>query len=386
MAIGRLAVAGYRSLRDLRLSLDRLTIVTGPNGSGKSSLYRALRLLADCAQGRVIASLAREGGFGSALWAGPETIGRAVRSGAHPVQGTTRRNAVALRLGFSDDESGYAIDLGLPVPVPGSAFFRDPEIKVESVWTGPLPGRATVVAERRNALMRLRDRDGIWREVPHPLAPFDSLMTHGADPRDAPEVLLLRERMRGWRFYDHLRTDPEAPARRPQVGTRTPVLAGDGSDLAAALRTIIEIGDEAALARAIDDAFPGSRLDVAEQGGQFALDLYQPGLLRPLKGAELSDGTLRYLLLAAALLTPRPPDLMVLNEPETSLHADLIGPLARLIAGAARHAQIVVVTHAPALADALAREPGAGLVTLEKSFGETAAVDHDPPSWVWAKR
>jgi predicted ATPase len=70
--IDRLAVSGYRSLRDIRLALGRLTIVTGPNGSGKSSLYRALRLLADVAQGRVVQSLAAEGGLQSTLWAGPE--------------------------------------------------------------------------------------------------------------------------------------------------------------------------------------------------------------------------------------------------------------------------------------------------------------------------
>lgn len=56
-----LAVSGYRSLRDLAIPLDRLNLVTGPNGSGKSNLYRALRLLAETAQGRVIPSLAREG-------------------------------------------------------------------------------------------------------------------------------------------------------------------------------------------------------------------------------------------------------------------------------------------------------------------------------------
>ena len=61
----------------------------------------------------------------------------------------------------------------------------------------------------------------------------------------------------------------------------------------------------------------------------------QHGLLRPLKASELSDGTLRYLLLVAALLSPRPPTLMILNEPETSLHPDLLPPLARLIEQAA---------------------------------------------------
>ena len=63
--------------------------------------------------------------------------------------------------------------------------------------------------------------------------------------------------------------------------------------------------------------------------------MQQHGLLRPLKAAELSDGTLRYLLWVAALLTPRPPGLLVLNEPETSLHPDLLPALARLIAHAA---------------------------------------------------
>ena len=61
--ISTLAVSGYRSLRDVRLELGPLNVVTGANGAGKSSLYRALRLLADVAQGRVVASLAAEGGM-----------------------------------------------------------------------------------------------------------------------------------------------------------------------------------------------------------------------------------------------------------------------------------------------------------------------------------
>jgi predicted ATPase len=65
-----LAIANYRSLRALVLPLDQLNLVTGANGSGKSNLYRALRLLAETAQGGVVNALAREGGLPSALWAG----------------------------------------------------------------------------------------------------------------------------------------------------------------------------------------------------------------------------------------------------------------------------------------------------------------------------
>ena len=111
-----LAISNYRSLRDLVIPLQNLNLVTGANGSGKSSLYRALRLLADTAQGRVVPSLAREGGLPSTLWAGPEKIAASVRRGEHPVQGTRRKRPVSLRLGFAGEEYGYLIDLGLPPP------------------------------------------------------------------------------------------------------------------------------------------------------------------------------------------------------------------------------------------------------------------------------
>src|SRR3954447_25772594 len=111
-----LAVSSYRSLREILIPLKRLNLVTGPNGSGKSNLYRALRLLAETAQGRVIPSLAREGGLPSTLWAGPEAFSSGMLHGSQPVQGTVRRKPLSLRLGFAGDEFSYAIDLGLPTP------------------------------------------------------------------------------------------------------------------------------------------------------------------------------------------------------------------------------------------------------------------------------
>ena len=110
--------------------------------------------------------------------------------------------------------------------------------------------------------------------------------------------------------------------------------------------------------------------------------------------AELSDGTLRYLLWIAALLTPRPPGLLVLNEPETSLHSDLLAPLAQLISDAAAQSQIIVVSHSRALITALgraARHGGTELSTIElaKDLGETTVVGQellDQPAWHWPKR
>lgn len=383
-----LAVENYRSLRSLVLPLAPLTLVTGPNGSGKSSLYRALRLLAGTCHGDLVASLAREGGLPSTLWAGPHKIGRAMRAGEQPVQGVRRDGPVQLRLGFGGDQFGYAVDLGLPPRMP-SAFHLDPEIKRECLWNGPVARPATLLADRRGPALKVRDNGGVWQTLPGSVPAFESMMTAFADPRLAPEMLHLRDRVRGWRFYDHLRTDIDAPARHVQVGTRAPVLAHDGANLAAALQTIHEIGDREALDRTVADAFPGGRVEIASSEGRFELAMRQHGLLRPLRAAELSDGTLRFLLLAAALLTPRPPELMVFNEPEGSLHPDLLPPLGRLLVEGAARSQIVVVTHSPGLADLLRRQPEAKTIELGKSLGETMMVDADEverPRWDWPAR
>ncbi len=380
-----IAVSGYRSLRELILPLTRLNVVTGPNGSGKSSLYRSIRLLASAAQGRIIGSLANEGGLSSTLWAGPESFSRGMKSGDVPVQGTVRRDRVSLKLGFASEDFGYAIDLGLPA-AGGSEFNLDPEIKTETVWAGEMVRRSNILVERKGPLVTVTGDKGARDVILKNLPPYDSMMMQASDPRGTPEILELRERMRGWRFCDHFRTDTEAPARRGQVGTRTQVLASDGADVAAALQTIREIGDAEALDRAIEDAFPGGSVDIRVSGGLFEVVMHQHGLLRALRAGELSDGTLRYLLLVAALLSPRPPSLLVLNEPETSLHPELLRPLARLVAKAAERSQVIVVSHAKVLVDELSRQPDASVFALRKEFGETVADDVDAPAWSWPKR
>ena len=174
-----------------------------------------------------------------------------------------------------------------------------------------------------------------------------------------------------------------------QIATYTPVLAHDGADLAAALQTIREIGDADALSHAISDAFPGAELEVLGDGGRLSIAMRQDGLLRALSIAELSDGTLRYLLWTAALLTPRPPRLMVLNEPEASLHPDLLPALGRLIGVAAASTQIIVVSHASRLIAALQSDPNCHSIQLEKELGETKIVGQqrlDVPGWRWLNR
>ncbi len=380
-----LAIANYRSLRELIVPLGALNLITGPNGSGKSNFYRALRLLAETASGGVVAALAREGGLTSSYWAGPEAISRRMKSGEVPIQGSRQGEPKRLKLGFAGDDFSYAISLGLPIPSM-SAFTLDPEVKHECIWAGNAYRPASALVERAASMIKVR-RDRAWDVLDVRIGAFDSIFRAVADPAATPEVFQLRETILGWRFYDHFRTDSDAPARIPQLGTRTPVLHHDGHDLAAALQTIREVGDAEMLDRAVTDAFPGARVEIdVAADGRFAVEFYQEGLLRPLAARELSDGTLRYLLWVAALLSPRPPPLMVLNEPETSLHPDLLPALGRLITNAAATTQVWVISHAPRLIDALKKNRECSVVELEKNLGETTVHGQRPlerPSWHW---
>ena len=386
--INTLAIGNYRSLLSLVIPFGSLNVITGENASGKSNLYKALRLLSETAQGGVINSLAREGGLNSTFWAGPEGISKRMRKGEVEVQGGPKQKTVRLRLGFSGNDFGYSISLGLPPPgnLGPTAFALDPEIKRECIWAGNSYRPASLLVDRSGPVVKVRTGRS-WEVIAQHTSSFESIFSQAVDPVKAPEIVAMKEEIKSWRFYDHFRSDSDAPARLPQLGTRTPVLHHDGRDLAAALQTIIEIGDVAALENAIADAFPGASLSIpVQQDGRFNVNLHQEGLLRPLSGSELSDGTLRYLLWVAALLTPRPPPLMVLNEPETSLHPDLLPALARLITRAAKNTQLWVISHASRLIAALENADECNSLQLEKSLGQTQIVGQgmlDEPLWQW---
>jgi len=382
-----LAVHGYRSLRDVTLTLGRLTVVTGANGTGKSSLYRAFGLLADAARGRLVASLAQAGGLPSVLWAGPEVVSGAMRRGEAPVQGAGRRHApISLTLGFATDALGYLIDLGLPPRGGETMFFRDPQIKRELVFAAPELRPASLLVERNRSTVRVRAPDA-WSDLGWRLPPHEGLLDELSDPVAYPDVAAVRREVLSWRFYDTFRVDAAAPARQPVVGTRAEVLSADGSDLPSAVQTILESAWAGQFAVAVADAF-GGRVRVAEALGRFELSMRQGGMLRELAASEWSDGTLRYVLMAAALLSPRPPGLLVLNEPEASLHPDVLPALGRLISDAAGRTQVVVITHSGPLVAALA---GADTVEheLTKVLGETLVVGQGlltRPRWSWGRR
>jgi predicted ATPase len=366
VAIREIHVTGYRSVRNLRLHLSQINVLTGANATGKTNLYNSVFLLAKAAAGGFAQVIAEEGGMPSVLWAGA----RKSRS-----LGSIRMEGVRMTLGIKTDTFSYELICGLPKQSSGekSAFSLDPEVKEERVWMDTPHGIKVTFFERSPKGAWILDNDERLADYSGELLPTESVLSQLREPHLYPELSSLRTEMSRWRFYHHFRTDAESPLRHPQVGVRTPVLAHDGRDLAAALQTINEVGQSQDLHEAIRQAFPGASLEIEhdEDNGMFAVLLRMPGLRRPLRARELSDGTLRYLCLLAALLSPHPPSLLALNEPETSLHPDLLEPLAKQLVNAGKYSQLWVVTHSQRLAELVEKFSGEAPIRLEISGGET---------------
>jgi predicted ATPase len=371
MALLALNIHGYRSLRSVNLPLRQLNVITGPNGSGKSNLYRALWLISQMCEGDFARSICHEGGLLSVMWAGPRT---------------NAKKPVRMSLGFQTDDFAFEISCGFPPPA-RTLFCYDPQIKEEFVWHGKERKPSTTLLDRSPGITWIRDLEGRRIEYPLVLSENESVLAQLREPHRFPELFAIREEVRGWRFYHTFRTDDASPMRSPQVSVRTTVLSHDGSDLAAALQTIIEIGNRERLAAAISKALPGRSLiilsndDVPERKSprctELMVGLETEGCARPLVARELSDGTLRFLCLTASLLSPRPPALIALNEPESSLHPDLLPPLAELIVHAAERSQIWISTHSSALAASIHEISGVRPVRLRLANGETTVETED---------
>jgi predicted ATPase len=353
--------ANYRSLRSIRFPTARLSVFVGANGVGKTNLYRVLQLLQAAAAGTLAREIAAEGGMQSALWAGKRRAGQPAR--------------IALSVGFGVTEAieySYEVEAGLTSPCVPTAFLLEPQVKEEALVFHHR-GRKVKLLERRGPSVLGRDTDGERVEFARDLLASETALGTFDEPGRFPDIHAIRRLMLDWRFYHSVRTDADSPLRRPSLAITSPTLASDGSNLAAVFATLAHIRrDTADLDRAVADAFPGAALSIPNPEREATFGMVFPDHPRRIfQASELSDGTLSYLTLAGALLALRLPSFIALNEPETSLHPDLLEPLARLIARASERTQIWLVTHSERLAAALEKHGGMAPRTVIKKDGET---------------
>lgn len=353
--VSAIGIENYRSVRSLFMRVGALNVFIGKNGTGKTNLYKSLELLQQAALGRITRAVSEDGGVESVMWAG----GRKVHDKAQ----------IRLRADLGD--LSYKITLGLPNPISDPALPLETMVKEEEL--NLLTGRRPVcLMQRKGPSVFLRTADGERITYDNELLSSETALAHIRDGARFPELDIVRHTLSEWRFYHSFRTDKDSPLRRPSANVTTPTLSSDGSDLAAVFATLKEIRQDVhPLHEAVADAFPGSRLQIEANGQDCRFSLETPEIHRPFPARELSDGTLQYLALLGGLLSYRLPAFVALNEPETSLHPDLLEPLAKVIAQAANRSQIWIVTHSEALAEHLINHAGAYPRRIYKDEGQT---------------
>lgn len=368
--LNRVHIRQYRSLKDLTLDLGRLTVLVGPNGCGKSNCYKALRMLRAAALGQLAQAFAQEGGLPAALWAGDP-----------PGRKDLRRVEITADL----DHFRYELTCGLPKATGtyddpddrsersgGQTLFPDdPELKEESI-AALTERRPVMMVQRKGDAVVVRNEAGKLSPYGDFLQPGESMLDQLRDPHRFEEIGLVRETLAEWRFYHTFETHDAAQVRRPQLRVRTPMIADDGHDLASALLTIRDIGDRYTLHDIIINGLPsiaGWRV-AGERMVQVEVCQHIGDRTAWFPAQQCSDGTLRFLCLAAALMSPRSPNLLVLNEPETSLHEDLLPALSQLLISASERSQVLLTTHSSKLGQLLA-DAGAQRIDLAMEDGVT---------------
>ncbi len=354
-------ITGYRSLRAVRLPLGSTTILVGENGAGKTNLLRALELIQGSATGAICRMLADEGGMDRVLWAGRSTPA----DDAAPTSIRLTAHLTNLR---------YSIEIAGPGPgdaaLAGEATVRE-EILAHTGIEGDGAGERTVM-HRQGTDIRLRDAKGQRQHFKQHLQPSETALHALRDSASYPELAYVRQLLEGWRIYHRFNIATDAPSRAPARAVITPALAVDGGDLAAALASIFSIKqDRDAFNSALSDAFPGATLDSSVADGQARFQLKLPDFERELYAREISEGTLQYICLLAALAAYRKPALIAINEPEASLHESFLGPLARMIARTGNDSQICIVTQSSALAREIAQAASIKPMTIRRLDGRT---------------
>ena len=354
MKFTEIIVDGYRSLIDISLPLRSLAVMIGPNGSGKTALLEVFLLLKNAAQERLAKALEGHGGLDAILSKVPAVSDRLKIGLTINVESERSQEPMAYRFELLPRGVGYAI-----------SFER-----LEWRWD-PEADKAYryIDAHYDNVNYAALDIPGSV----HPTWEYNTLELALAQvPRMYEEPETLRSTLSKIQFYSSLDVSQRSVARLPQ--SLIPALrpGPNGENLYSALYNLraLHLGVYTRIEDTLRVGFPGfARLEFPLVGaGQVTLAWYQDEVTGPLYPNQLSEGTLRFLWLTTILLAPDPPPIVLLDEPEVSLHPELVKLLAGLLQDASTRGQTFVATHSPDLVRWL--QPQEVLV-LDKIEGRT---------------
>jgi len=334
----RLSVTGYRRLKSVALDLRPLNVLIGANGVGKSSVLDIVRLLAASANERLAAIIAEAGSFPMLVTAdgATNTVVLGVKMGRD--HGPPLHYELALSLaGFS-----YSIDHEYLSLSPLGMRPRD-----LSDTGGMAPAISDVSLDSDGSHVRYLV-DGKYVEPNWEYKPSETALSQA--PKTSRDAENFRRALASVsEVYHGLDISKRSPVRTPQTPSPAQTPGTNGEDLVSCLYTMRETTRERfdAVEDALRAVFPTmERLDFPPVGGGLVtLGWREQGLSRPFYASELSEGTLRFLWLVTLLQSPGLPRITLIDEPEVSLHPEMLRLLADLMREASERTQLIVATH-----------------------------------------
>ncbi len=347
--------------------LQSLNVLIGPNGSGKSNLIEAFELLRST----------------------PTDLAAAIREGGGPAEwiwkgGRTRRQASAATLEAEIEVELPMLLRSLRYRLEFSSVQSRLQILDEAIERGDADEPFYYRFQRGRPVLSIldvpssdnRSERQLRRED---LLPDQSILAQRKDPELLSELTALGRQFgriatfREWTFGRYAALRQPQPADLPEDQ-----LLPDARNLALVLNQIEHSGDWHRFNQLLRRFFPRfERISTRVFGGTMQFYLHEPGFTSAIPPTRLSDGTLRFVALLATLLSPAPPPLVCIEEPELGLHPDAVALIAELLIDAAERMQIVVTTHSDALVSALTNQPDA-IVACERPGAGTILRRLDP--------
>ncbi len=352
--------------------LQPLNVLIGPNGAGKSNLIEALELLHSTPVD-LAATIRDGGGAREWLWKGKGADKAAtieiVTGDIDACPDIPTKKPLRYRLKFTEADSRVEVlDEAIEdfEPWPGHTkpifYYRfqhgRPAINIRESWKDN---------GRENRFLRRED-----------LALDQSVLAQRQDPQTYPEITWLGRKFRQIQVFREWSFGRYAPLRQPQpADLPEDSLLPDSSNLALLLNQI-DHRDPVIFNRMLGRFFPRfKRMSTRVSGGSVQFFLHESDFGQPIPATRLSDGTIRFVAMLALLLSPSPPPLVCIEEPELGLHPDAVALMADVLVDASRRMQLLVTTHSDALVSALSDKPDA-VVACERPGAGTVLRRLDP--------
>ena len=325
----KIRIQGFRRLKDVQFPLRPLCVMIGANGLGKTSILDVISLLANSAQGKLSSSITDLSGLSNIL---------------------TYDDTDDLRLGISMEVLYHEpLEYALRLKPQGVAYVIADETLTQKRKPNVPPfmhidSRGLDVKYFQVEQGRLVRPN--WEHNPLETSLFQV-------PKMFKEPEEFRNRLSSSTFYHVLNVDPRSPVRMPQPMQPATLPGRNGEELVSCLFYLRETKRERfeAIEDSIRSAFPRfDRLDFPPvAAGTLGLTWREHGFTKPLYMHQLSEGTLRFLWLATLLQSPGLTALTLIDEPEVSLHPELLSLLADLLREASTRSQLIVATHSDRL-------------------------------------